>query len=201
MGGNDINNTNNVQANSAQLAAGNPNGMNGSLQIGSNFLYGDSSNMAVRTPGGFSVQNQNGSSSANINARQVQANYDTTLGTAGGQANAGWGCSPNGSLAANANGSGQLMVCQNGAWTASTGATASPPTLVWSGVLLGSSGITWANMCYVSGAFMRGFRSVYNGYNRYIYPEAGPNAQGQYYWAATGFFDASGIYVDCYDFS
>ena len=132
MGGNDINNANNVQANSAQLAGGNPNGMSGSLQIGSNFLYGDSSNMAVRTPGGFYIQNQNGTGNASINgvqnisaSGQIQAGYDATLGTAGGSANAGWGCSPNGSLAANANGSGQLMVCQNGSWGTATAGGAS----------------------------------------------------------------------------
>ena len=132
MGGNDINNANNVQANSAQLAGGNPNGMSGSLQIGSNFLYGDSSNMAVRTPGGFYIQNQNGTGNASINgvqnisaSGQIQAGWDATLGTAGGQANAGWGCGPNGSLAANANGSGQLMVCQNGTWSSAAGGATS----------------------------------------------------------------------------
>lgn len=44
-------------------------------------------------------------------------------GTAGGQANPGWGCSPNGQLAANANGSGQSLVCENSVWTAAGGAT------------------------------------------------------------------------------
>ena len=33
--------------------------------------------------------------------------YDATLGTAFGSANVGWGCSPIGAIAANANGSGQ----------------------------------------------------------------------------------------------
>lgn len=123
MGANNVTNANNVQANSAILAGGNPGGMNGSLQIGNNFLYGDTTNMAVRTPGGFYIQNQNGSANASINgvqnilaSGQVNAGYDAVLGTAGGAANAGWGCSPNGSIATNANGSGQLMVCQGGVW-------------------------------------------------------------------------------------
>jgi hypothetical protein len=38
------------------------------------------------------------------------------LGTAFGGANLGWGCSPNGEVAANANGTGQLMDCVNGIW-------------------------------------------------------------------------------------
>ena len=123
MGGNDINNANNVQANSAQLAGGNPNGMSGSLQIGSNFLYGDSSNMAVRTPGGFYIQNQNGSGAASINevqnivaSGQVQVGDDVALGTAGGSAIVNNRCTPNGAMAANANGSGQLLACQDGTW-------------------------------------------------------------------------------------
>ena len=123
MGGNDINNANNVQANSAQLVGGNPNGMNGSLQIGSNFLYGDSSNMAVRTPGGFYIQNQNGSGAASINevqnivaSGQVQVGDDVALGTAGGTAIVNNSCTPNGAMAANANGSGQLLACQDGTW-------------------------------------------------------------------------------------
>jgi len=56
-------------------------------------------------------------SNGNINAGgQVNANYDATLGTAGGSANIGWGCSPNGAIAANANGSGQVLACENGLW-------------------------------------------------------------------------------------
>ena len=132
MGANNVTNANNVQANSAILAGGNPGGMNGSLQIGNNFLYGDTTNMAVRTPGGFYIQNQNGSANASINgvqnilaSGQVNAGYDAVLGTAGGAANAGWGCGPNGSIAANANGSGQLMVCQSGAWTVAAGGATS----------------------------------------------------------------------------
>ncbi len=179
MGGNDINNANNVQANSAQLAGGNPNGMSGSLQIGSNFLYGDSSNMAVRTPGGFYIQNQNGTGAASISQVQnvsasgqittpsvvqggyvnstgdvnaqnaltagggftAQSNGYTTvantltagsrvvLGTAFGSANPGWGCGPNGEIAANANGSGQLMVCQNGVWGTAGGGGGATSTI------------------------------------------------------------------------
>jgi hypothetical protein len=40
------------------------------------------------------------------------------LGTAFGGAHPGWGCGPNGEIAANADGSGQLMACVNGQWKA-----------------------------------------------------------------------------------
>ncbi|MGE4482980.1 shufflon system plasmid conjugative transfer pilus tip adhesin PilV [Acidocella sp.] len=43
------------------------------------------------------------------------------LGTAFGGANQGGGCNPNGEIAANANGSGQLMACVNGTWQAAGG--------------------------------------------------------------------------------
>ncbi|WP_139113626.1 shufflon system plasmid conjugative transfer pilus tip adhesin PilV, partial [Acidithiobacillus thiooxidans] len=66
MGTNSVNNADEVNAQSETLAAGDPNGQYGALQIGNNYYYGDSSNAAVRTPGGFYVQNQNGSEPASI---------------------------------------------------------------------------------------------------------------------------------------
>jgi len=157
----------NVQAQTAQLAGGWVNGQPGALQIGSNYYYGDATNAAVRTPGGLYIQNQNGSSAAdisevnnvwgsgelqggyvnstgNVNAQNAltagggftaQSNGYTTvadtltvgsrvsLGTAWGGANQGWGCGPNGEIAANANGSGQLMSCVNGIWTNAQGSS------------------------------------------------------------------------------
>ncbi|MBU2758835.1 shufflon system plasmid conjugative transfer pilus tip adhesin PilV [Acidithiobacillus sulfurivorans] len=66
MGTNSVNNANEVNAQSETLAGGQPNGQPGALQIGSNYYYGDSSNAAVRTPGSFYIQNQNGSGPAQI---------------------------------------------------------------------------------------------------------------------------------------
>ena len=157
----------NVQAQTAQLAGGWVNGQPGALQIGSNYYYGDATNAAVRTPGGLYIQNQNGSSAADISevnnvwgSGELQGSYvnstgnvnaqnaltagggftaqsngyatvaDTltvgsrvSLGTAFGGANQGWGCGPNGEIAANANGSGQLMSCVNGIWTNAQGSS------------------------------------------------------------------------------
>ncbi len=201
---------NNVSANTATLAAGN------SLKIGNQVFYGDSTNAAVRTPGGFYVQNANGTGSADIaqvgnidaqgrigtnginpndlppgwgggvrtwdvyaggtvgagpgngappnaylnsggyignqnfqvqpngnvytngsvtanyiqsngtvQAQTVQAANVITPGTAYGGANQGWGCYPNGAVAANANGTGQLMTCVNGAWQQAGGGISS----------------------------------------------------------------------------
>ena len=208
MGNNSVNNANEVNAQSETLAGGTPNGQAGSLQIGSNYYYGDSTNAAVRTPGGFYIQNQNASGPADISevnniyaANQIHAMgtsnadlppgwgggmttwdlyangtigsgppgqqpqawmndfanggfgnggqfdvntpsngsyiYGTNgyltasdtltagsrviLGTAFGSANIGWGCSPNGEIAANANGSGQILACQGGTWQAMGG--------------------------------------------------------------------------------
>lgn len=74
MGANSVNNANEVNAQSETLAGGNPNGQYGSLQIGSNYFYGDTLNAAVRTPGGFYVQNQNASGPASIDeVNNVQA--------------------------------------------------------------------------------------------------------------------------------
>ena len=201
MGSNSVNNANEVNAQSETLAAGDPNGQYGALQIGSNYYYGDGSNAAVRTPGGFYVQNQNGSGPASIDevnnvwgSGELQGGYinstgdvnaqnaltvgpasgvggnwwannagdsgqsgnlwasgnintpgfyadnngysgttDTftagsrvILGTAFGTANIGGGCSPNGEIAANANGSGQVLACQGGTWQSTTGLGAGP---------------------------------------------------------------------------
>lgn len=192
MGNNSITSANNVSAQSAQLAAGNPNGMPGSLQIGSSYIYGDSTNAAVRTPGGLYIQNQAGTAPSSINevgsisasghigaaGEPANSGYPASwgggvhtwdlyangtvgagtngsvnsyfnsqgngavsntfsvgsrleLGTANGQANAGSGCSPNGEIAANANGSGSLMVCVNGTWQAPGGLSQATQAFNW----------------------------------------------------------------------
>ncbi|MHB1494143.1 MAG: shufflon system plasmid conjugative transfer pilus tip adhesin PilV [Acidithiobacillus sp.] len=192
-----MNSSGQIGGQSEQLAGGNPNGQYGSLQIGSNYYYGDSQNAAVRTPGSFYIQNQNGSGPAsiaevnNINAGgQVTANYDATLGTAGGAANVGWGCGPNGAIAANANGSGQLLVCQGGVWTIN--GSRSIVYQAW----LGTNG--FYNYQYFATA---AYCSM-NGYGQYTNSAGGisalsgsPGAYNWYYFVNSGSND---IYVTCY---
>ncbi|WP_248885903.1 shufflon system plasmid conjugative transfer pilus tip adhesin PilV [Acidithiobacillus acidisediminis] len=139
--------------------------------------------------GTFTANNALGSnyiwSNGNIVAGgQVQANYDATLGTAGGSANIGWGCSPNGAIAANANGSGQVLTCNNGSWQAmggtnfNIGTTGSASSDNGQAFNLGN----W-DLCYLMGSAW-----TYNGYAA-VYPSGGPYSNGQYSWQAyaTGF--------------
>ena len=92
MGANNINNANEVNAQSETLAGGQPNGQYGALQIGSNYYYGDSSNAAVRTPGSFYIQNQNGSGPAQIaevsnvwGSGELQGGYINSTGNVNAQ--------------------------------------------------------------------------------------------------------------------
>lgn len=73
MGGNDLNNANNVNAKTADLASGNVNGAPGALKIGDSYYYGDSSNSAIRQNGQLYVQHHNGSP-AGIDTGSVTAN-------------------------------------------------------------------------------------------------------------------------------
>jgi hypothetical protein len=58
-------------------------------------------------------------SAGNLTATDtVQAGSKVVLGTAFGSAFVGSGCAPNGEIAANADGSGQLLACQAGTWVA-----------------------------------------------------------------------------------
>jgi hypothetical protein len=113
MGGNNIANADNVQAASEQLAAGDVNGMPGALQIGSNFFYGDGTNVAIRTPGTLVVQNQNGTASAPLNSGAITSSSQIVPGAV---ATVGAACGPNGAFAANTNGTGQDLDCENGTW-------------------------------------------------------------------------------------
>ena len=257
MGANSVNNANEVNAQSETLAGGNPNGQYGSLQIGSNYYYGDGSNAAVRTPGSFYIQNQNGSGSAQIaevsnvwgsgelqggyinSTGDVNAQYNSTannafsmdngswwannagdssqsgnlwasgnintpgfyannngyagttdtftvgsrviLGTAFGGANIGWGCSPNGEIAANANGSGQVLACQGGSWQAMGGMTGynqvGDETLPGNG----SSNFGIWEFCTITGHEGAGAD--------YLGPVAGPYVVGNHYawdWVGSG---------------
>ena len=139
----------------------------------------------------------NGSLNAYLNSGGVvYAGDQMELGTANGAANVGWGCGPNGSVAANANGSGQTLMCENGTWQVMGAATS---YLVWDAQYGGPSGITWANVCYEAGSSLGGFGGKYSGNNVHVYPVAGPNAQGQYYWVINGYFDGYAPYVECFD--
>ena len=267
MGSNSVNNANEVNAQSETLAGGQPNGQPGALQIGSNYYYGDSSNAAVRTPGSFYIQNQNGSGPAQIaevsnvwgsgelqggyinSTGDVNAQYNSTannafsmdngswwannagdssqagsiwasgnintpgfyannngysgttdtftagsrviLGTAFGSANVGWGCSPNGEIAANANGSGQVLACQGGSWQAMGGSAGYTQVSVV-GIGGGTTNLGWYKACAESGFNDNG------GGATVVYPISGPNAQGQFYWQA-GDSGAGTIYEICYN--
>ena len=113
-------------------------------------------------------------SNGNINAGgQVQANYDATLGTAGGSANIGWGCSPNGAIAANANGSGQLLACVNGTWQ-STGANSSSMQSYTYDYYANENVPGYWQFCVSVSSFGSGV---------WIYPTSGPYSNGTYTWA------------------
>jgi len=61
MGGNTINNANDVNATRGVFAGGNPNGGYGGVKVASTYLYGDDNNAGVRTPGMLYVQHYDGS--------------------------------------------------------------------------------------------------------------------------------------------
>ena len=232
MGANSVNNANEVNAQSETLAGGQPNGQPGALQIGSNYYYGDSQNAAVRTPGSFYIQNQNGSGPADIaevnnvwgsgelqggyinstgdsnaqNALTVgpanglgpygfyayQNGYSGTsdtftvgsrviLGTAFGSANIGWGCSPNGEIAANANGSGQVLACEGGSWQAMGGMTGYNQVVGETIPGNGSSNFGIWEFCTITGHTGAGAD--------WLGPVAGPYAVGNHYawdWVGSG---------------
>lgn len=74
---------------------------------------------ALTAGGGFTAQS-NGYATV---ADTLTVGSRVELGTGFGSANQGWGCGPNGEIAANANGSGQLMSCVNGIWTNAQGSS------------------------------------------------------------------------------
>ncbi|MDH0341959.1 shufflon system plasmid conjugative transfer pilus tip adhesin PilV, partial [Chromobacterium haemolyticum] len=86
-----------VTANKVVTAAGN------GVQVGSSFLYGDSTNTAIRQSGALYVQNADGSAAADINVSHANISAVATVGAA---------CSPNGSIAQD--GTGLLLSCQSG---------------------------------------------------------------------------------------
>ncbi len=71
-----------------QLQTGNGNG----VQVGSSYLYGDSTNSAIRQNGSFNVQNQAGTAAATLNAGNINSAGNVTATgtiTAGGNAGVG----------------------------------------------------------------------------------------------------------------
>ncbi len=130
--------------------------------------------------GGNWWANNSGNSSQAGNAfvgGQVTAGYDATLGTAGGTANIGWGCSPNGEIAANANGSGQILACQGGAWQEPQSAPAYTQEATY---LLpninGGENVGYWRLCTMSGKSNNG-----GGYAA-VNTNGGQNAFGQWDW-------------------
>ncbi|AEK57825.1 prepilin [Acidithiobacillus caldus SM-1] len=139
-----------------------------------------------------------GSADINGNANvggQVRAGYDVTLGTAGGSANIGQGCSPNGAIAANANGSGQVLACEGGknpTWQAMGGGVTYEGN--WWLQYGGVENIGYYTFCAQTG-FITGF-----GGSALIYPVAGPYPGGIYLWQAQSLSDVA-INVSCWDAS
>ena len=67
----------------------------------------------------------------------------------------------------------------------------------------GSGGEGWpeASACssYGCGPSVSGSVEAPTLSNIHVYPVAGPNAQGQYYWVINGYFDGYAPYVECFD--
>lgn len=201
-------------------------GENGSLNAFMNDFdggMGGGGQVVTKSPNGANyayMQSQNGGASivtnGNINAGgQVQANYDATLGTAGGSASLGGQCGPNGSIAANSNGSGQILSCVNGQWS-----VAFAPAYNLQRFSFGA-GFCNADSCGYFPPYYIGYHhycalSAYGQYNKQapgdgyygeydvapyvsVFPSAGPNAQGQYLWqvqSQSG--DVKGFVVTCF---
>lgn len=189
----------NVQAQTAQLAGGWVNGQPGALQIGSNYYYGDASNAAVRTPGGFYIQNQNGSGAADIS--EVSHIYASNSILPGAVANQGWGCGPWGAIAANANGSGQLMSCVNGIWT-NAGGNSGPdftnPQSFWFGAGNGGPTNGWIGvykLCLWNGQSYDTGQGSWDV--RQVYPAYGVGG-GYFVWEYNGSSGGGGLGVTCY---
>jgi hypothetical protein len=139
--------------------------------------------------------NNAGDSSQSGNAYvggQVTANYDATLGTAGGSANVGWGCGPNGAIAANANGSGQVLACQGGSWQAMGGQWLQSGSPFWQAY--DPVGNMTARFCAISGLYVGG-----GGGGASVNPVSGPNGAGQYVWSFGGDTGDTSYWGACYN--
>ncbi len=105
----------------SHITVGNSAGAWASINVPDN---GSNNNAVIDTNGAMAVFNPNNGGQSFYAYNNGYGGVSDTfsvgsrleLGTAFGGANQGWGCSPNGEIAANANGSGQLMACVNGSW-------------------------------------------------------------------------------------
>ncbi len=143
MGGNNVNNANELNAQSETLAAGTPNGQEGSLQIGSNYFYGDSTNAAVRTPGGFYVQNQNASGPASINEVDninASGNITTPNTVQGGYVNSTGNVNAQNELTVNGGAAGWINNGGNGAVAGTFTGNELGANYVWSNGNIQASG-------------------------------------------------------------
>ena len=98
------------------------------------------------------------------------------LGTAFGGANLGWGCSPNGEIAANANGSGQVLACQGGSWQAMGSGDSLQQQFYFPNGSDGTWGIGNWHFCALTGY------GQYNNAYIQVYPVGGPYPGGTYAW-------------------
>ncbi|MEY2341434.1 shufflon system plasmid conjugative transfer pilus tip adhesin PilV [Acidithiobacillus sp. IBUN Pt1247-S3] len=110
---------------------------------------------------------------ADVNG-QVQAGYDVTLGTAGGDANIGWGCGQYGAIAANANGSGQILACQGGTWQAMGGSNGQPLQMYSQDLFAGQTMPGYWQFCASTSSFLS---------ETAIMPSSGPYSNGTYIWS------------------
>ncbi|MDD3761453.1 MAG: shufflon system plasmid conjugative transfer pilus tip adhesin PilV, partial [Acidithiobacillus sp.] len=139
----------------------------------------------------FSNGNTNQTGNADVGG-QVRAGYDATLGTAGGSANVGWGCSPNGAIAANANGSGQVLACEGGTWQVMGGGVGPVHTFGFPNGFNGSVGLGTWHYCSLMG---------YGQYNNSYYQvgiSGGPYANGTYSWVFSGSGFDNNVLVGCF---
>jgi len=109
------------------------------------------------------------------------------LGTDFGGAVQGYGCSPNGEIAANANGTGQLMSCVNGTWQSATGSGFSQSYQIGvnNGQFYNNPGpgpmflsTNCNNMAYGGGAAENVRINVYNQYGAQVSSSFGQVQQG-----------------------
>lgn len=129
--------------------------------LGGNYVYSNGT-MAAQT----------------VAAQTVQANNVIALGTNYGAANPGWGCGPNGAIAANANGSGQLMTCTNGAWQQASGGGGFSYFATWAFASNGGSAdLGWWKACWQSGFAETGGSAM-----EQVNPVSGPNGSSQFDW-------------------
>ena len=135
--------------NQAHVTVGNNAGAYATINVPDN---GSNNDASIATNGAVSVNNPNNGSPSFYAYNNGYAGVTDTftvgarlqLGTAFGQANQGAGCSPNGEIAANANGTGQLMACVNGTWQ-TPGASAGLTQAFNAGCSGSGGSVSWTN--------------------------------------------------------